>query len=47
MPSSRASSACSITRDWMKIVDRVGSSPAASQSMNISHTDAAMSSGVS
>ena len=38
MPSSSASSACSGTRDWMKIVARVGLMPAASQSTNISQT---------
>jgi hypothetical protein len=45
MPSSSDSSACSGTRDCTKIVARFGSSPAASQSVTISQTLAAISSG--
>ena len=45
MPSSSASSACSITCDWMNSVARDGSRPAASQSIIISHVIAEMFSG--
>ena len=36
--SSRCSSACSGTRDWMNSVACAGSTPAASQSITMSHT---------
>ena len=47
MPSSSVNSACSGTRDWMKIVARDGLMPAASQSTNISQTLAEIASDAS
>jgi hypothetical protein len=44
---SRCSSACSGTRDWMKMVAWAGSTPAASQSTIISQTLASMPFGLS
>jgi len=42
MDRSSANSECSGTRDWTKITDFSGSSPAASQSNTMSSTLAAM-----
>ena len=44
MESSRCSSACSSTRDWMNSFASPGSMPAASQSITISHTFSLMTS---